>query len=296
MEPYDIQGKKVPVKGGGDKCIYCGTEGGADGLRDEHAVPYSLSGNAELLGASCRKCEGVTSYLDGYLAHGIFGHFRPHAGVQSRSGRPETLPAVVELLDGEKVVDLMTKDHPFFLNMPVWQSPGILRGENPSEDFHPAYAHIYWSVPPNIRETLGIKDGEIARIADASKTPNLRTFARAIAKIAYCNAILEIGLDGFRPLALPDIILGRYPCIPHFIGSDLSEPPPPLERGRMHSFEFIDVEYKRQKLLAVKMRLFAHAGMKDKGMPYYTVVVGQRYVSRAITRRPVPTLPRSILL
>lgn len=292
----DIQGKKVPVRGGGGRCIYCGSDGGAEGLRDEHTVPFSLSGNAQLLAASCRKCEAITSYLDGYLAHAVFGHFRPHAGVQSRSGHPETLPAIVELANGQKVVDLMTKDHPFFLNMPVWRIPGILRGAPPTEDFAPAFAHVYWSVPPNIRETLGIKHGEVARIADATKIPNLKTFGRAIAKIAYCNAIMEVGLDNFRPLAMPDLILGRYPNIPYFVGSDPGEPPPPLERGVMHSFEFVEIEYNRLKLLAVKMRLFAHAGTKQNGMPIYTVVVGQRYTSKAVTRRLSPVLPRSILL
>lgn len=65
-EIEDLAGKKVAVQGGG-VCIYCGWDGGEEGLRDEHTVPYSL-----LVKASCTDCEAVTSYLDGYMANAIF--------------------------------------------------------------------------------------------------------------------------------------------------------------------------------------------------------------------------------
>lgn len=35
----DIQGQKVSVEGGG-RCIYCGSDGSAGGLRSEHIIPY----------------------------------------------------------------------------------------------------------------------------------------------------------------------------------------------------------------------------------------------------------------
>jgi len=83
METENVQGKKLPVKNGG-VCIYCGSDGGADGLGSEHIIPFSLGGNTELLNASCRACEGITSYLDGYLANAVFGDFRVHMDLQSR--------------------------------------------------------------------------------------------------------------------------------------------------------------------------------------------------------------------
>jgi hypothetical protein len=54
MEVENVEGKKEPVKCGGE-CIYCGSDGGEFGLGHEHIVPYSLGGNTELLGASCRE-------------------------------------------------------------------------------------------------------------------------------------------------------------------------------------------------------------------------------------------------
>src|SRR5438477_8029980 len=70
-------GKSVDVKDGG-VCIYCGSDGGASGLRREHVVPFSLGGRYVLQKASCRACEDVTKKLDGYLANVIFRHFRVH--------------------------------------------------------------------------------------------------------------------------------------------------------------------------------------------------------------------------
>jgi hypothetical protein len=43
------------------RCIYCDSE--TSELGDEYIIPYSLNGTHVLPEASCRTCEGVTSYL-----------------------------------------------------------------------------------------------------------------------------------------------------------------------------------------------------------------------------------------
>jgi hypothetical protein len=279
--PEDIQGKRYPPVG---QCIYCGSDGGPDGLRTEHIMPYSLGGKAELPEASCRRCEGITSYLDGYLARSIYYHLRVHTGTQSRSRYPDILPAEIDLHNGDKKLFLPTADHPFFLNMPVWGYPGVLRGIPPTSDFGDARAQVYWSIPPTMRNTLGLRDGERAIIKDTSGPINLPTFARAIAKIGYCHAIAQYGLSGFRRLVLPDLILGKYPHAPYFVGGDAELPPPPTPRGKMHEFQFINIEYKMLRLLVVAFRIFAHSGTKEHGMPMYRVVVGApRRVTQNLT-------------
>ncbi len=167
METEDVRGKKVPVKGGG-VCIYCGWDGGDQGLHDEHIVPYSLGGNTELLNASCSDCESVTSYLDGYIANAIFGHLRVHMDLQSRSGHPETLPATIELADGIRAIDLTTASHPYFLNLPIWRPPGFMIGKQISEGFGEPGKFTYWYVPPDIKSAIGLTDGEIARVFSAN--------------------------------------------------------------------------------------------------------------------------------
>lgn len=290
----DIQGQKVPVEGGGT-CIYCGADGGADGLHDEHIIPYSLGGNTELLAASCSACEKVTSYLDGYLANATYKHARVHAGVQSRSGHPRVLPAVIQIQGDERIVDLEPKKHPYFLHMPVWRPPGIMRGVQPSSDFGDAKAHVYWYVPSDIRETIGLGNRELAEIRDATPMPNISTFARAIAKVAYCHAVYVFGLGNFRPLMLPDIILGRSPNVPYLVGSDAGIPPPPDPHKVMHLIQRTNVRYKNLKLITFRIRLFAHSGTQDNGMPFYEVVVGAEGHTRWLPR-PMPNTPKVIAL
>lgn len=285
QQAKDIQGKRYDPVG---ECIYCGSDGGVDGLRSEHVVPFSLGGDAELPDASCRKCEGVTSYLDGYLARAIYYHLRVHTGTQSRTGHPDVLPVEIELKEGSKTLYLPTADHPFFLNMPVWGYPSVLRGHQPTSDFGDARAHVYWSMPPTVLRTLGLRDGEAAIVKDTSRPINLPTFARAIAKIGYCHAVAHYGLRGFRRLVMPDLILGKYPCIPYFVGGDRTLPPPPTPRGQLHEFQFINIGYQSLRLLTVAFRIFAHSGTAEHGMPIYRVVFG----APPLTRTPKETPPK----
>jgi hypothetical protein len=290
----DLQGRKLVVEGGGS-CIYCGSDGGADGLRDEHIVPYALGGNAVLLEASCSACEKITSYLDGYLARAVYRDLRVHAGVQSRRGHPERLPALVAVEDDARTLELEPGSHPYFLSMPVWSAPGLMRGARPTDGFGDATTHLYWYVPPDIRETLNLRDAELAEIRNTSPAPNLPTFARAIAKIAYCHAVAQFGLGGFRPLILPDAILGGSPCIAFLVGSDVKDPAPPHAPEFLHVIQHTNLTYRRWRLLTVRMRLFAHCGTPDNGMPVYEVVVGSEGSTRRIPR-PAPALPKVILL
>lgn len=295
QEVEDIAGKEVAVKGGG-VCIYCGWDGGKEGLRAEHAVPYSLGGNTVLLEASCADCEAITSYLDGYMANAIFGHLRVHLDLQSRSGHPTTLPAVIELADGQRAVELATGDHPFFLNMPIWRPPGFMIGKQLTDGFGDPGRFTYWYVPPKFRDTIGLSDGDIARVIDTSRPHNLSAFARGLAKIAYCNAVMKYGLDGFRHLATPDIILGRYPNIAYFVGSDPRPPSPPYARGRQHSVSLCSIIYTRTKFLTATIRLFGDSGAGDKGMPFYTVIYGSEGRHRVIAKPRGPRLPKKLLL
>jgi hypothetical protein len=143
-----------------------------------------------------------------------------------------------------------------------------------SPDFGDAKAHVYWYIPPDIRETIGLGDGDLARVENTTPMPNILTFARAIAKMAYCHAIYVFGLGGFRPLMLPDVILGRCPNTPFLVGSDLDDPGPPDPRRVLHVIERTRTTYRRLRLITMRIRLFAESGTQNHGMPFYEVVVG----------------------
>jgi len=115
-------------------------------------------------------------------------------------------------------------------------------------------------------------------------------------KIAYCNAVMKYGLDGFRPLATRDIILGRYPNIAVFVGSDLNTPPPPYPRGRQHSVSLGSITYTHTRFLTATIRLFGDSGAGDKGMPFYTVIYGSEVKHRVVERERMPRPARKILL
>jgi hypothetical protein len=104
---------------------------------------------------------------------------------------------------------------------------------------------------------------------------NALLFARGIAKIAYGFAVIRFGLDGFRRLCLPDLILGKFSAVSHFVGSQ-NVPPPPLSGQERHAIDFKVLQSKsgRMRLYVATVRLFANKGTSDHGLPIYHVVVG----------------------
>jgi hypothetical protein len=230
------------------------------------------------------------------MANAIFGHLRVHIGLQSRSGHPVSLPTTIEIADGKRAVDLATENHPYFLKMPIWRPPGFMIGKQISDGFGDAGRFTYWYVPPNLRDVIGLRDGDVTRIIDTSRSHNLSAFARGLARIGYCNAVMKYGLDGFRPLATPDIILGTYPDIAYFVGSDPTPPSPPYPRGVQHSVALGSIIYSDTKFLTATIRLFGDSGANDRGMPLYTVIYGSEGRHRVTPRKRAPRLPRKILM
>jgi hypothetical protein len=73
---------------------------------------------------------------------------------------------------------------------------------------------------------------------------------------------------------MPDLIFGRYPCIPYFVGCKLDDPPPPTPRDVLHEITVGLKTINGVKVLVSSIRLFANSGVEDHGPPVYEVVVG----------------------
>ncbi len=218
-------------------------------------------------------------------------------GLQSRSGHPEVLPATIGLPEGQKIVDLRPEEHPYFLNMPMWNPPGLLRDDAKMTDGFTGYhTDVFWYIPENLRQTLGLDDKTAVEIVNQVKPHNVAAFARAIAKVAYCTAILKYGFDGFRPLIIPQLILGTYPHISYFVGPYPRPHRPPNQRGQQHFVEFGNTTYKNLKLLHANVRLFADSSAPQSGMPVYLVILGVEGRRRVIPKRILPNPRRPILL
>ncbi len=78
---------------------------------------------------------------------------------------------------------------------------------------------------------------------------------------------------------LPELILGNYPCIPHFVGCEVVDPPPPNERSVQHQILISHVTRGALRLVVVTVRLFANSGVRKHGPPIYEVVAGALPVS-----------------
>jgi hypothetical protein len=277
----DIQGRKYPGYG---RCIYCGSDGTPDGLRDEHIIPFSLGGKTWIEKASCRECERALNPVDTHLARSVYGQFRIHANVQTRNpeDRPAVLPANFTIGGEERSLNLPVADHPYALALPIWGDAGFLRSARIDEPFPEVFCHIYHYTPQNMRETLGISGDQDFRVWQSGRV-NAPVFARGIAKIAYCHAVIRFGLDGFRRLALPDLILGKFSAVSYFVGVSMNDPPPPFARQMLHAINFTELtalphpntgERRRMKLHVVQVRLFANSAHDQHGMPIYHVIVG----------------------
>jgi hypothetical protein len=171
-------------------------------------------------------------------------------------------------------MDLPIKDHPYTLALPVWGEAGFFRGARIDERFPEALFHLYHWMPPKMRQTLELKDDEDFQVWEYGRA-EAHLFARAIAKIAYCHMVIRFGLGGFRPLALPKIVLGKCSAISYFVGGPLADPPPKFPRNVMHAVDFTELlSNDGLKLWVVRVRLFSHSGTATHGMPIYHVIAG----------------------
>lgn len=83
-------------------------------------------------------------------------------------------------------------DQPFALMLPIWDLPGIMRGDQPRPDFPVCNVRAYNFMPSTLRELLGLADDAPDLLLHiASGEINNITFARAIAKIAFCGAVAK---------------------------------------------------------------------------------------------------------
>lgn len=180
MRVEDVQGKVYPGYG---RCIYCGSNGGPDGLRDEHLIPFCLGGNALIEKASCKECEAETSFLEGYLGRRTFYELRIHADIQTRrpKERPTHLRATLQVAGVLETRMFPAKEQPFAVALPVWDKPGIIATRPFTCDFPNEGKHFFYYVPPSLQ--VEYPQGQFLFEAGT----NTAAFARAIMKIAYCH-------------------------------------------------------------------------------------------------------------
>src|SRR6266576_388250 len=118
-------------------CIYCASDGGNLGLRNEHIVPGGLGGRLELPHASCHKCEKETHAFEGRVLGGIYGYSRVHLGVRrekkSKKNWPPTIPTTVSDDSGTSEIEVPVDLHPDLFRTIKWGPPEIFARIPPSD-------------------------------------------------------------------------------------------------------------------------------------------------------------------
>jgi hypothetical protein len=259
------------------ECIYCGALATETKLTDEHVIPLSFGGNVVILDGSCIPCATETGKIEQEVGRKAWWDFRTHSKAPTRrpKERPTELSFDVSLNGGAfERRTVPVDEHPFFTPMPTWGPPGLFRGAAPSTEFPSSRAHVFYWIPPEVRKLWNVPDGAEINIRIPDFKFDQHKFARVIAKIAYCQTVLHHGLHGFRRLVTPDLILGRYPYAPYFVGTDPDIPLPPGDKKFKHSIQIATSDALPFRLINVAVRLFANSGTDEMGPPTYRVIVG----------------------
>ncbi|MBL6455031.1 hypothetical protein JMJ55_06825 [Belnapia sp. T6] len=250
-------------------CIYCRSDGGAEGLSREHLFPYGLGGNYVLPEASCAACADVTKRFEQVCLRQMFGAVRAQLGYPTRrkQERPNEFPMVRVKSEAEERISVVISEHPTVLILFVFEPPGLLRGQSGIKVF--AYNAVW--VSDITGSAFEKAKGVGSELPLVSHHHDMFAFARMIAKIAHGLAVARFGINSFEPV-LTKLILGEENYAPDVIGG--------VAENGFHAIpDRVDFEFTcyfslfnlgDTIYLVADIRLFAYLGA-----PVYRVVVGK---------------------
>ncbi|MEI9429205.1 HNH endonuclease [Mesorhizobium sp. Cs1299R1N3] len=248
-----------------ERCIYCGSRGGADGLRVEHIIPDSIGGRLIYPGASCHGCEQETHAFEGRVVSAAYGDTRAIFGMRRGNKRkwPSHFSVSVKRGDDTHIVPVTEED------LPTANWLVILNHRPPLLDNKPALNGLkvdlaLWSPSGDYLQRLQ-KVGP--GIVDAAKTFNFDDFFRFLNKIAYSFA--HATLRGqLNPLTNTFVYRDQGKRVRRYVGGDIVG----RRDGRasdIHELDLVQIQSGSILYIAVRVHLFAFADF-----PAYVVIVG----------------------
>ena len=193
-------------------CMYCGSK---ENLTKEHIVPFGLGGPGAIPSSSCKICAKKTSKFERHVLRGPMWGLRAHLGIKSRRPKdmPKTLPIILIKNDGESEVDLPIEEHPVFLHFPIFAPPSKLTNEHVEGiKIKGINTYGFGAAIPDVLKKYNARD---IRSTEQSKPVS---FARLIAKIAWCVAVAEGYMHKLDP-QLSDAIINNPNNIGKFVGT-----------------------------------------------------------------------------
>ena len=249
---------KIPTKGA---CIYCG---GKDARRaNEHVVPLSLGGQHILLDASCDSCADITKRFEQDVAREMWGDARTSYNAPSRRKKLRKTHIVLADPDNpQRKVKVPYSEYPAAMVFYKMHRAGLLESMPDTVDLSSIWE---FSV---VHDDLKAKEFE--RRFGIKLTSKFRhvpdSFARLLAKIAYCHTLCALDPEDFRPICLP-YILGEKTDPSYVVGGTFDIAAPESELGYiLNTVGFGDAN---RLMLLAEIRLFSNLHT-----PTYHVVVG----------------------
>jgi len=245
-------------------CIFCLVQlpGRAT---DEHIIPFALSGIGEIIikDGACESCQRQfnTAFENPALqADFLVPRVMLDLKRRRRSKGPKSLPPIARSQPLDVSADQFTEylspeDYPPLFNMTLPSPAGRLVGIERTGEL-------------NEFQIIAVKTGKPKHVTLNSdiltRHPMEHTAtSTTLAKIAYCFAVAELGLDGFDGAEIRDLLMGRRDDTYNFVGSILKAEH--VCRQYLHSLQV----KRRDNWITVVVVLFA-----SFGAPAFEVVVG----------------------
>ena len=252
------------------QCIYCGV---AEGLSDEHIIPFAMGGRWIIPNASCSNCAKATARFEGVCMRSCLGPFRMYFDFPSRrkGDRPSKIPLKVKFSPDQdwQLFEVERDEYPFLIGLPIFDMPELLGGPLRTGRRDAATRQI-WIRSPSFGEGLEKHLAHLTRkYGFQSIFPEAEVrvpeFVLMLAKIAHSYAVAEVGLHNLIPY-LSEIIRNEdtSEVVSLVGGKSESEP----RTGNLHDVSLIS---DTNQLVVVRIRLLAHF----EGVTYF--VVAGRY-------------------
>lgn len=268
MKNGSPQSLEMPVRKyiGDGRCVFCLKKFETKDLTDEHIVPDAINGRAILLKGSCGPCakESNKAYENEALESDL-KVARLILGLRGKSGgRPRDVRHMPKVFRGDvntllhdaeayRLLNFGLDEYPRYFTLLNYKPAGLLAKVDRGSILTGASLRIYSRHP-----------GGITNVTVKQKH-TIIAFPMMIAKIAYCYAVGELGIDGFDGSQIRDLLKGRRQDVFNFVGN--AADPERLSSRHLHACYFRNREGRR----TVVVDLFASLGPKVR-RPYEVVV------------------------
>ena len=245
-------------------CVYCGS---TEQLSREHVIPYALGGTLTILEGSCEGCRKKTHKFETDVLTGPMRMVRYIQNLPSSSKHrdvPKLVPIVVASSDGtEQTIDVPIGKAPIFLAFYEFGEPKYLepsRGAN--LETSGVVTGNYGQDPERFLTELSAKGMSLS-------PPPTRpvSFARMIAKIAYCFAYSS---GHISKLENPEELVHAFMEEPNTIGRFVGSVPPPFVKYEGLGIRLEIKVLEEHRIAFAEVQLFAASGA-----PTCVVVLGR---------------------